>query len=953
MKEGFNMKRKFLSIVSLFLAVMMILPMGVFVYADTPGEGGGTGEGGGEGGTPGTEEIKIFDKDSKDVTGITIKQTFSTGSSFTLTATGGDGKNYNWYSKNVNVADVSNGVVTPKSDGTVDICVDSGDKTAKVTYTFEKNVCVSIEVKNYTKDYISGQYFDKSSLVILGTLKDGNTINLTGKDVTTSVDGRPLTAADRIVTVKYGDVTPATIDINVKENTVSKVDIINATTKFTEGDALPEFEVLVTYQDNSTITLVDGYDVYVNGTKVSSSYTFKTTDTKVKVSFGGVESSELGIKVSPKTNDPITDNSITITMTTAPTKTEYRVGDRFVVTGMKATISQVVNGQTKNYNDNQATWRLALPYTIKQEDLNNKENGKNYITVPVTVEVLTGDGKGTYSSTIKVTGLTIREAASALDVYEITDVEMVENSYPVGYKFAVDDVDYFKYKEKGGRTEYKVSGYDMLHSYTNNFDLEVLTNKNDKPTVKSSRYMYTLEEGDIFTDTKRDTQYAYLRLTVDKETYDFTIKVGGSGVYYYYDSDLIETYDDIDEAIQYTMEQDKNVKDDFDLDKVKDSKDITLKLGEDQKVSTKTDFELCHNVTIDLAGHKLDFYTDTVDIIKANRDYTLTITNTSSTSAKFTYVDEEVEITLAKGDKIVFEYDKDIPGIYTITLDIDTNGKVTTTPAAGKNDTVKVGQGSDIKFTITPSTDYELDTIKLDTKTVSEKDYTKSSTGVVTYTLKSVAKSQKVTVTFKKSNTAKNWNNPFTDVSATDSYYSAVKFVYENNLFKGTTTTKFGPDTTMTRAMFVTVLGRLAGVDVSRFKTSSYSDVPINATTTWYAPYVEWATQMGLVEGYGDGKFGPDNKITHQQMYVLMYKYSIFVENKKTNISGTSINASDAEEVADWAKDAVKYASQQNFLVKVGTSSRINPTGEAKRSELAQLLEKYCDVVLDWNSSNK
>ncbi len=943
------MKRKFLSIVSLFLAVMMILPMGVFVYAYTPGEGGGTCEGGG---TPVPEEIKIFDKYSHDVTGKTITQTFTTDSSFILTATGGDGT-YNWYSKNVNVADVSNGVVTPKSDGTVDICVDSGNKTAKVTYTFEKNVCVSIEVTNYTKDYISGQYFDKSSLVILGTLKDGNTINLTGKDVTTSVDGRPLTAADRTVTVKYGDVTPATIDINVKENTVSKVDIINATTKFTEGDALPEFEVLVTYQDNSTITLVDGYDVYVNGTKVSSSYTFKTTDTKVKVSFGGVESSELGIKVSPKTNDPITDNSITITMTTAPTKTEYRVGDRFVVTGMKATISQVVNGQTKNYNDNQATWRLALPYTIKQEDLNNKENGKNYITVPVTVEVLTGDGKGTYSSTIKVTGLTIREAASALDVYEITDVEMVENSYPVGYKFAVDDVDYFKYKEKGGRTEYKVSGYDMLHSYTNNFDLEVLTNKNDKPTVKSSRYMYTLEEGDIFTDTKRDTQYAYLRLTVDKETYDFTIKVGGSGVYYYYDSDLIETYDDIDEAIQYTMEQDKNVKDSFVLDKVKDSKDITLKLGEDQKVSTKTDFELCHNVTIDLAGHKLDFYTDTVDITKSNRDYTLTITNTSSTSAKFTYVDEEVEITLAKGDKIVFEYDKDLPGIYTITLDIDTNGKVTTTPAADKNDTVKVGQGSDIKFTITPSTDYELDTIKLDTKTVAEKDYTKSSTGVVTYTLKSVTKSQKVTVTFKKSNTTKNWNNPFTDVSATDSYYSAVKFVYENNLFKGTTTTKFGPDTTMTRAMFVTVLGRLAGVDVSRFKTSSYSDVPINATTTWYAPYVEWATQMGLVEGYGDGTFGPDNKITHQQMYVLMYKYSIFVENKKTNISGTSINASDAEEVADWAKDAVKYASQQNFLVKVGTSSRINPTGEAKRSELAQLLEKYCDVVLDWNSSNK
>ena len=939
------MKRKFLSIVSLFLAVMMILPMGVFVYAD--------GEGGGEGGTPPTEDIIIKDGDT-DVTGKNIDKVFTAGSSFTLTATGGDGT-YNWYSKNVNVADVSNGVVTPKSDGTVDICVDSGNKTAKVTYTFEKNVCVSIEVTNYTKDYISGQYFDKSSLVILGTLKDGNTINLTGKDVTTSVDGRPLTAADRTVTVKYGDVTPAIIDINVTENTVSKVDIINATTKFTEGDALPEFEVLVTYQDNSTITLVGGYDVYVNGTKVSSSYTFKTTDTKVKVSFGGVESSELGIKVSPKTNDPITDGTYTVEMSTPPTKKEYRVGDKFSKEGMIASVYQNVNGNKVKLGSADVYLSYDYDYTITEADLKNK----TFITLSVTIEIKKGTNAGKkYSSTLTVTGLTIKEAASALSVSYITSVKMVEKSYPVGYKFSLEDIDTIYYRD--GSRDKDVSGYEVSHNYyTNKFELEVLTNSSnnssttDKTASKNYRYMYTLEEGDLFTDSKKDTQYAYLRLTIDKAEYDFPIKVGGSGVYYYYDSDLIETYDDIDYAIKSTMEQDKNVKDKFDLDRVKDSKDITLKLGEDQKVSTKTDFELCHNVTIDLAGHKLDFYTDTVDITKANRDYTLTITNTSSTSAKFTYVDEEVEITLAKGDKIVFEYDKDLPGIYTITLDIDTNGKVTTIPAAGKNDTVKVGQGSDVKFTITPSTDYELDTIKLDTKTVAEKDYTKSSTGVVTYTLKSVTKSQKVTVTFKKSNTAKNWKNPFTDVSATDSYYSAVKFVYENNLFKGTTTTKFAPDTTMTRAMFVTVLGRLAGVDVSRFKTSSYSDVPINATTSWYAPYVEWATQMGIVEGYGDGTFGPDNKITHQQMYQLMYKYTIFVENKKTNISGTSINASDAEEVADWAKNAVKYASQQNFLVKVGTSSRIDPTGEAKRSELAQLLEKYCDVVLDWNSSNK
>lgn len=936
MKEGFNMKRKFLSIVSLFLAVMMILPMGVFVSAAA------------------TDGIQIY-HGTELVSGTTVtlkgENAFNSGETYELTVKNAAEGDVTWYSLDPSVASVDkhSGVVTLLKTGTAEVRVeDSAKNEASVTFDIELNECNGIRVaEDYKKEYYSGQTFDVSSLTVYEVYKDGSK-----KKVTSGYSVEPsgrLTADVKEVKVNYGGKYSDPLPITVKEIAVESIKIKYVKTEFTEGEKLPEIEVEVTYNDGSKVTIVDGYDVYVNDSQVSSSYTFKEGDTSIKVSYNGKTSDSIGIKVTKKSTDPVTDGTYTVTVTTPPTKKEYRVGDKFDKTGMKVTVKQIVDGKEVTIPSSVATVNYT-EYTITEDDLKNK----NYITLPAKLTIKVNDSEGkVYDVSIKVTGLTIRDAAGELSVYEITDVEMVENSYPVGYKFAVDDVDYFKYKEKGGRTEYKVSGYDMLHSYTNNFDLEVLTNKNDKPTVKSSRYMYTLEEGDIFTDTKRDTQYAYLRLTVDKETYDFTIKVGGSGVYYYYDSDLIETYDDIDYAIKYTMEQDKSVKDKFDLDRVKDSKDITLKLGEDQKVSTKTDFELCHNVTIDLAGHKLDFYTDTVDIIKANRDYTLTITNTSSTSAKFTYVDEEVEITLAKGDKIVFEYDKDIPGIYTITLDIDTNGKVTTTPAAGKNDTVKVGQGSDVKFTITPSTDYELDTIKLDTKTVAEKDYTKSSTGVVTYTLKSVTKSQKVTVTFKKSNTAKNWNNHFTDVSATDSYYSAVKFVYENNLFKGTTTTKFGPDTTMTRAMFVTVLGRLAGVDVSRFKTSSYSDVPINATTTWYAPYVEWATQMGLVEGYGDGTFGPDNKITHQQMYVLMYKYSIFVENKKTNISGTSINASDAEEVADWAKDAVKYASQQNFLVKVGTSSRINPTGEAKRSELAQLLEKYCDVVLDWNSSNK
>ncbi len=629
-------------------------------------------------------------------------------------------------------------------------------------------------------------------------------------------------------------------------------------------------------------------------------------------------------------------------MYTAPTKTTYKVGESLEEAGLGAYVYK--NGADVSGSVAKVTFS---PYKFTASDV-----GKTSITIPITITLKTADeaGKLQYSATLTITGLTIKAASEALTVYSITDVEMEEESYPVGYKFSLSDIEYFTYKEsKSSYKSSKVSGYDMLNKYSNDFDLEVLTNKNNKTSYKNTKYMYTLEEDDLFEDEKTDESYAYLRFTVDDEEYEFTIDVGGSGVYYYYDDDLVAVYDDIDEAIEYTMEQDKDVKSEFDLDKVKDSKEISLVLGEDQKVSARTEFELCHNVTIDLAGYDLQFYTDTVEITKLNKDYVLTITNTSAKDAKFTYEDKGVEITLQKGDKLEFEYEKDVPGILTIKLSVGNNGKVTSVPAADKYSEITVGQGSDIKFTITPDDGYALDTIKLDSKSVSSNGYTTSTKGVTTYTLKAT-KSQTVTVSFKKG--VSTWKNPFNDVSSSDSYYSAVQFVYENGLFTGTTTTKFGPDTTMTRAMFVTVLGRLAGVDVSRFKTSSYSDVPLNSDTSWYAPYVEWATQMGLVDGYGDGTFGPNNKITHQQMYVLMYRYTIFVENEPAKVSNTSINASDAEDVADWAKTAVKYASQKNFLVKVGTSSRIDPTGEAKRSELAQLLEKYCDVVLDWNAED-
>lgn len=91
--------------------------------------------------------------------------------------------------------------------------------------------------------------------------------------------------------------------------------------------------------------------------------------------------------------------------------------------------------------------------------------------------------------------------------------------------------------------------------------------------------------------------------------------------------------------------------------------------------------------------------------------------------------------------------------------------------------------------------------------------------------------------------------NPFADVKETDWFYDAVQYARINGFFSGTSKTTFAPNGTMTRGMFVTVLGRMAGVDADRYQSvSSFSDVPADA---YYAPYVAWAVKHGGHGWYG------------------------------------------------------------------------------------------------------
>ncbi len=198
-------------------------------------------------------------------------------------------------------------------------------------------------------------------------------------------------------------------------------------------------------------------------------------------------------------------------------------------------------------------------------------------------------------------------------------------------------------------------------------------------------------------------------------------------------------------------------------------------------------------------------------------------------------------------------------------------------------------------------------------------------------------------VNLKDTSAAGSWKNPFTDVSENASYYNAVRYVYMNGLFKGMSATEFGSETTMTRAMYVTVLGRLLNIDASLTAKSNFKDVE---NGEWYTAYVNWAAENGIVLGDGAGNFMPDKEITREEMMVILYRFAQFCGFDSSNLANVKLSYRDTKNISDWAIDAVKYCKKNN-LTDVTVIGNIYPTREAKRYEVAEIIYKFMEFVAE------
>ena len=193
------------------------------------------------------------------------------------------------------------------------------------------------------------------------------------------------------------------------------------------------------------------------------------------------------------------------------------------------------------------------------------------------------------------------------------------------------------------------------------------------------------------------------------------------------------------------------------------------------------------------------------------------------------------------------------------------------------------------------------------------------------------------------------YKNPapaFTDIH---NHWAAdnILFAASRGLLSGTSDTTFSPNTGMSRGMFVTALGRLAGINPDSYKTGKFTDVKADA---YYAPYVNWAAQNGIVEGVTATTFAPDTNINREQMAVIMANYAkkLGYDLPKTL---QAVTFSDNAQISSWAKNAVR-TMQQAGILSGKNGNKFDPKGTATRAEVATVLRRFVEIVIDPQTAN-
>ncbi len=167
-----------------------------------------------------------------------------------------------------------------------------------------------------------------------------------------------------------------------------------------------------------------------------------------------------------------------------------------------------------------------------------------------------------------------------------------------------------------------------------------------------------------------------------------------------------------------------------------------------------------------------------------------------------------------------------------------------------------------------------------------------------------------------------------------------IMYVTQIGLFKGTDENTFDPKGNMTRGMFVTVLGRLAGIDNTSADKLHFIDVPLDV---YYTSYVKWASDSGIVKGTSENTFEPNRMITRQEMAVMMKNFSDKLGYSLPE-SQQNVLFSDSEQISSWAVDSIN-SMQQAGIIYGKENNYFEPLGTATRAEVASVLNRFIKIT--------
>lgn len=267
---------------------------------------------------------------------------------------------------------------------------------------------------------------------------------------------------------------------------------------------------------------------------------------------------------------------------------------------------------------------------------------------------------------------------------------------------------------------------------------------------------------------------------------------------------------------------------------------------------------------------------------------------------------------------------------YKVTTSAVNNGGVNASPSSAE-------KGATITITLSPDKGYKLDKLTVTDGSGKTVSTVKKSDTVYTFTMP--ASAVKVGVSYVKATETPS-ETKFNDVSANDWFASAVDYVTGKGMMNGTADNTFSPKANTTRGMVVTVLYRLENQPST--SVASFTDV---ASGAYYANAVAWANANGIVSGYGSGKFGPNDKVTREQLAAILYRYAQY---KKYDVSvGEDTNIlsyNDAQSISSYAIPAIQWACGAG-VVTGKSGSKLDPKGNATRAEVAAMLMRFCENV--------